>query len=130
MKENFPYTQIRIARPTSQLDKVIDFYKNGLGLSEISRFKDHDGYSGAMFGLPDAQYHLEFTEHTNDINCDAPSKDNLLVFYLSGIDERNEISERLFNMGYKEVDPKNPYWKTNGITIEDPDKWRIVLMHK
>jgi hypothetical protein len=31
-------------------------------------------------------------------------------------------------MGYLEVKPRNPYWKKSGITIEDPDKWRIVLM--
>lgn len=31
-------------------------------------------------------------------------------------------------MGYDEVEPENPYWKDKGITIEDPDGWRIVLM--
>ena len=40
----------------------------------------------------------------------------------------NEIAARLFNMGYLEVEPENPYWKKHGITIEYPDKWRIVLM--
>ena len=128
MTKSFPYTQIRIARPTDQLEKVVDFYKNGLGLTEIGSFNDHEGFSGVMLGLPDQTYHLEFTQHKNGSPCPAPTKDNLLVFYLQDKEQRNEIAERLFNMGHLEVEPENPYWKKHGITIEDPDKWRIVLM--
>ncbi len=128
MATTFPYTQIRIARPTDQLEKVVDFYMNGLGLTQIGSFKDHEGFSGVMLGLPDEAYHLEFTQHVHGSPCPAPTKDNLLVFYLSSTAERNRIAQRLFDMGYPEVEPENPYWKKNGITIEDPDKWRIVLM--
>ncbi len=32
-------------------------------------------------------------------------------------------------MGYPEVEPENLYWKEKGVTIEDPDGWRIVLMN-
>jgi hypothetical protein len=39
-----------------------------------------------------------------------------------------KVSKRLHTMGYGEVEPENPYWKEKGITIEDPDGWRIVLM--
>ncbi len=128
MALSFPYTQIRIARPTDQLEKVVYFYKNGLGLIEIGSFSDHEGFSGVILGLPDQAYHLEFTQHKNGGPCPAPTKDNLLVFYLSDKEQRNKIAQRLFNMGYLEVEPQNPYWKKHGITIEDPDKWRIVLM--
>jgi hypothetical protein len=27
------------------------------------------------------------------------------------------------------VVPENPYWEERGITIEDPDGWRVVLMN-
>ena len=128
MTENFPYTQIRIARPTDRLDKVIDFYKNGLGLQQIGGFEGHDGYSGVMLGLPDESYHLEFTQHASGSACPAPTKDNLLVFYFADAPTRDEVATRLAGMGYPEVEPENPYWKTHGITIEDPDGWRIVLM--
>jgi hypothetical protein len=30
-------------------------------------------------------------------------------------------------MGFPEVEPENPYWKGRGITIADPDGWRVVL---
>ena len=128
MNDNFPYTQFRVARPTASLSHIIDFYTNGLGLKEIGSFSEHEGISGIMLGLPDAAYHLEFTQHSDGAPCPPPTKDNLLVFYLPGIAIRNEIAQRLFNMGYPEVPPENPYWKSNGITIEDPDGWRIVLM--
>ena len=128
MTQSPPFTQIRIARPTYQLEKVVDFYKNGLGLSEIGSFNDHEGFSGVMLGLPDETYHLEFTQHKKGSPCPAPSKDNLLVFYFHDKEQRNKVAERLFSMGHFEVEPENPYWKKQGITIEDPDKWRIVLM--
>jgi hypothetical protein len=28
------------------------------------------------------------------------------------------------------VEPENSYWKEKGITVEDPDGWRIVLMNR
>jgi hypothetical protein len=129
MQNNFQFTQIRIARPTHQLEKVVEFYKKGLGLNEIGNFNEHDGYSGVMLGLPDEKYHLEFTQHTDATTSPAPTKENLLVFYFKNSEERNLIAKSIFAMGYKEVEPENQYWKKNGITIEDPDGWRIVLMN-
>lgn len=122
------FTQFRIARPTDQLQKVVDFYKNGLGLSELGKFKDHDGFSGIMLGNSEESYHFEFTEHVDGSPCPAPTNDNLLVFYFEDTKQRDIVAQRLFKLGYPEVEPENPYWKLKGITIEDPDKWRIVLM--
>ena len=64
--------QVRIARPTHQLDKVVAFYRDGLGLRELSRFEGHDGYDGVMLGLPGLTYHLEFTQREGgrpDLEC-------------------------------------------------------------
>jgi len=123
-----PYTQIRIARPTSSLKEIQRFYCDGLGLNKIGGFRDHDGYNGVMIGLPDESYHLEFTEHTSGASFPPPTKDNLLIFYFADLLERNILAEKLFAMGFPETEPENPYWKKDGITIEDPDTWRIVLM--
>ena len=73
--------------------------------------------------------HLEFTEHINGSPCPAPTKDNLLVLYMPNLERINLIAERLKMMGYTQVQPENPYWEENGITIEDPDGWRLVLMN-
>ncbi|MFJ8529573.1 VOC family protein [Bacillus sp. NPDC094106] len=121
--------QLRIARPTDKFEEVITFYEEGLGLKRIGEFHNHEGYDGIMFGLPDAEYHLEFTRHMNGSPCPAPTKDNLLVFYMPNKAEIEKVHSRLHAMGYDEVEPENPYWKEKGITIEDPDGWRIVLMY-
>lgn len=121
--------QIRVARPTDQLKEVVDFYCNGLGLKKIGSFEDHEGYDGVMIGLPDSSYHLEFTQHKNGSQCLAPTKDNLLVLYIPDKKAIEEITNRLNTMGYPTVAPENPYWEKSGVTIEDPDGWRIVLMN-
>ncbi|MBO1582826.1 MULTISPECIES: VOC family protein [Bacillus] len=124
------WVQLRIARPTDKFEEVIVFYEEGLGLKRIGEFHNHEGYDGVMFGLPDAEYHLEFTRHVDGSPCPAPTKDNLLVFYMTQRAEIEKVANRLHTMGHHEVEPENPYWKEKGITIEDPDGWRIVLMHK
>ena len=127
--EDFTAAQVRIARPTDKFEEIIDFYQNGLQLKKIGQFQGHRGYDGVIFGLPDAHYHLEFTRHIDGSPCPAPSKDNLLVFYITNKSEITKVVERLAKMGYPEVEPENEYWKEQGITIEDPDGWRIVLMN-
>jgi catechol 2,3-dioxygenase-like lactoylglutathione lyase family enzyme len=124
-----PAVQFRIARPTNKLKEVIQFYEKGIGLAKIGGFENHNGYDGVMFGLPGFDHHLEFTSHVNGSPCPAPTKDNLLVFYIPDHQSIEKIKERLEAMGYPEVEPENPYWKNKGITIEDPDGWRIVLMN-
>lgn len=127
--EHLPITQFRVARSTHQLEKIIEFYNKGLGLEIVGSFANHEGYDGVMFGLPSVNYHLEFTQHKNATPILPPSEDNLLVFYIPKLEMRDEIVSRLGSMGYHEEEPENPYWKLNGITICDPDGWRIVLQN-
>jgi catechol 2,3-dioxygenase-like lactoylglutathione lyase family enzyme len=124
-----PAAQFRIARPTDRLDEVVRFYRDGLGLEIIGSFEDHAGYSGVMLGLPGHEYHLEFTSHTGGSPCPAPTKDNLLVFYIPDAGAILNLALRLNAAGYFAVQPENPYWAQQGITFEDPDGWRVVLMN-
>lgn len=118
-----------MARPTDRLDEVVRFYRDGLGLVELSRFEDHAGYSGVMLGLPGRAYHLEFTSHVDGSPCPAPTKDNLLVFYVPSREAIARTVDRLGAVGYPPVTAENPYWNEYGaVTIEDPDGWRVVLM--
>lgn len=127
--EQLPAVQFRIARPTDQLKKVVEFYRDGVGLKVVGSFEKHDGYDGVMLGLPEVGYHLEFTQHEHGSPCPAPTQDNLLVFYIPDTAARDAIVNRLNDMGYPEVKPENPYWERAGVTIEDPDGWRIVLQN-
>lgn len=125
----WPVVQVRIARPTDQLEKVVQFYSEGLGFKILGSFEDHEGYDGIMLGLPDFPYHLEFTSHKNGSPSPAPTRDNLLVLYIPDKTAINAIENRLKSMYYFPVEPENPYWKAKGLTFEDPDGWRIVLMN-
>lgn len=127
--ENLPVAQVRVARPTHQLQAVERFYCQGIGLQKLGSFENHKGYDGLLIGLPGAQYHLEFTQHAAGSPCPAPTRDNLLVLYIPACVHIKSIAERLARMGFPEVAPENPYWKEKGaVTVEDPDGWRLVLM--
>ena len=124
-----PARQVRIARPTDQLDAVVDFYRDGLGLLELERFAGHAGYRGVLLGLPDVEHHLEFTEHVHGSPGLAPSRDNLLVLSFDGLERVHDVAARLDQSGRAAAVPENPYWAQHGaITVEDPDGWRVVLM--
>jgi catechol 2,3-dioxygenase-like lactoylglutathione lyase family enzyme len=126
---SLPAVQVRVARPTDQLDAVCHFYRDALGLPELFRFDDHAGYTGVMLGLPGFDYHLEFTSHVDGSPCPAPTRDNLLVLYFGAPAAQRTAVERMAQFGFPAVDAENPYWSENaGITIEDPDGWRVVLM--
>jgi catechol 2,3-dioxygenase-like lactoylglutathione lyase family enzyme len=125
---HLPVTQVRIARPTDRLEDVVAFYRDGLGLTEIGSFEGHAGYEGVMLGLPGAGCHLEFTRQERGSPGAAPSKDNLLVLYLPEPGTVEAVAARLEGSGHQSVEPENPYWKADGVTFEDPDGWRVVLV--
>jgi catechol 2,3-dioxygenase-like lactoylglutathione lyase family enzyme len=111
------------------LDDLVRFYHAGLGLELLYRFEGHDGYTGAILGLPGADYQLEFTTREEASPGDAPTRDNLLVFYLGSAGEVATVVAGLATLGHHPVEAENPFWPANGgVTIEDPDGWRIVLM--
>ena len=126
---SLPVAQVRVARPTDRLVEVVQFYRDGLGLRELGSFVGHAGYDGVMLGLPDAPYHLEFTQHREGSPCPAPTADNLLVLYIPDAKAIDAVVARLGALGYPPVPPENPYWQGRGVTIADPDGWRVVLMN-
>jgi catechol 2,3-dioxygenase-like lactoylglutathione lyase family enzyme len=127
--EHLPVMQVRVARPTDQLEAVVRFYRDALGLAEIGSFAGHAGYDGVMLGLPGRSYHLEFTQHAEGSSCPAPSRDNLLVLYIADKSALDQLVARLRAHGHEPVAPENPYWAERGVTFADPDGWRVVLMN-
>jgi len=126
----FPHArvaQVRIARHTAQLESVVAFYRDGLGLPELYRFVDHDGYDGVMLGLPGKALHLEFTQCAGGAPPSLPSGDDLLVLYIPDPAQLASWCERLELHGHSPVTPKNPYWLHDAVTFEDPDGWCVVL---
>lgn len=125
---NLPVAQVRLARPTDRLERVVEFYHRGLGLPIIYAYCDDAGYDGVMLGLPGRDYHLEVTQRRGDGPCPAPPPDNLLVFYVPDRAARDQAVARLTAMGYHPRAPRNPYWCDRGVTIADPDGWNVVLI--
>ncbi|TXI26877.1 MAG: VOC family protein [Nitrosomonas oligotropha] len=118
---------LRIARPVSNLEQSVTLYRDGLGLEEIGRFEDHEGFDGVMLGKPGLDYHLELTFCRTHPVVPAPTPEDLLVFYLPEIDEWRETCLRMLAAGFIEVPSFNPYWQYHGRTLQDHDRYRIVL---
>lgn len=116
----------RIARPTDNIDRLLPFYTTGLGLEVLYRFENHDGFDGVMLGARGAPYHFEFTRARGHTAGRAPTADNLLVFYLPGVEDWRAAVERMRAAGFEPVPSFNPYWDA-GATFEDPDGYRLVL---
>jgi catechol 2,3-dioxygenase-like lactoylglutathione lyase family enzyme len=120
-------TTLRVARPSDDLDALLRFYADGLGLELLTRFEDHDGFDGIILGREGLPYHFEFTRaHGRDAGK-APTKDHLLIFYIPDAVEWEAATERMNAAGYKPVPSFNPYWDRDGVTFEDPDGYRVVV---
>lgn len=116
--------QVRVARQTGQLDDVVAFYRDGLELPEIARFAGHDGYDGVMLDLPGTGAHLEFTA-TGHLAPPTPHVEDLLVLYLGS---QQEVGRLVAQAGARTVPSANPYWDRVGVTLIDPDGFRVVLV--
>ncbi len=116
--------ELRIARHTNRLDEVVRFYRDGLGLGEIGRFEGHAGYDGVFLEVPGTGAHLEFTTGGAH-EPPAPHPETLLALYLGSHEAVAEARERV---GVEPVEPANPYWTEHGVTLDDPDGFRVVLV--
>ena len=118
---------LRVARPTDDIDALLPFYRDGLGLAVLYRFEDHDGFDGVMLGHENAPWHLEFTRARGHRAGRAPTADNLLVLYLPDPTEWQAAVDRMTAAGFRPVPSFNPYWDRSGRTFEDPDGYRLVF---
>lgn len=120
---------LRVARPSDDLQALLRFYRDGLGFDVVDSFADHEGFDGVMLGNRGAPYHFEFTRAHGHPAGRAPTKDNLLVFYVPNRNDWERSVERMQNAGFEPVPSFNPYWDRNGRTFEDPDGYRVVLQN-
>jgi len=118
--------QLRVARHTDRLEEVVSFYRDGVGLPEIGRFRNHDGYDGVFLEVPGSGAHLEFTAAGGHAGPE-PHPESLLVLYLGDAAEVAAIAARL---NADPVQAANPYWERHGLTFEDPDGFRVVIVPK
>ncbi len=118
--------QFRIARPSSRLDATAAFYRDGLGLSVLASWEDHDGYDGVVLGMPDGSRQLELLHHV-DVTPNPTSEDQL-VLYLAGPEAVEALAEQIRAVGGVSRPSANPYWERDGaVCFVDPDGYWLVL---
>ncbi|WP_055604030.1 VOC family protein [Streptomyces aureus] len=121
-------THVRVARPTRDLAAAERFYVDGLGL-EV-QWRTTERVSGKhdllMVGPGGGGWHFELTRDPEHPVEPAPTVEDLFVVYL-GAPVEDEQVERLLAAGGKRVAAHNPYWDEYGVTVEDPDGYRLVL---
>ncbi|WP_151774578.1 VOC family protein [Streptomyces abyssomicinicus] len=120
---------IRTARPSRDLDAAARFWIDGLGLSQLWRTTG-DGSPGGnsllMVGRPGASWHLELAHNALAPVEPRPTPEDLLVIYCAG-PVPEALVARLEAHGGRRVTSHNPYWDRWGVTVEDPDGYRLVL---
>ncbi|MFD9633827.1 VOC family protein [Streptomyces violascens] len=118
-------SHIRIARPSLDLAAAERFWVEGLGLKVVYR-AEADGHDLLMLGWPDADWHLELVREAGHPVEPRPTEEDLLVIYL---DEEvpQDLVDRLVEHGGIRVQSPNPYWNEWGVTVADPDGYRLVL---
>ena len=124
-----PGSIMRVVRPTDNLAAIVEMYVNGLGFTVIYQFTDHEGFAGAILGHPQQPHHFAFTSQHGHRAGTAPTKDNLLVFFLPAKSEWEECCKQMLAAGFRVVPSSNPYWDRRGQTFEDVDGYRVVLQN-
>jgi len=116
----------RYARHTQNLEKLIGFYTKVLDFKILGDFKEHNAYDGVFLGKENENWHLEFTQN-NEIPESEFDEDDILVFYPESLEEFQKIVDNLELFKVPILQPKNLYWKENGICFEDCDHYKIIV---
>ncbi|SCK51895.1 Catechol 2,3-dioxygenase [Streptomyces sp. WMMB 714] len=123
---------IRIARPSRDLAAAERFWAGGLGLDVLYRGEPGPARGGGeeyallMVGPRGGGWHLELARDEERPLEPTPGEDDLLVIYLDAPVPEETVA-KLEEHGGRRVPARNPYWDTWGVTVQDPDGYRLVL---
>lgn len=130
------HAPIRLARPSRDLAAAERFWVDGVGLDVLWRTdppaageQAHPvvgGHALLMVGPQGAAWHLELVDDPESAAAAAPSEEDLLVIYLGEPVGEDRLA-RIEAAGGRRTPARNPYWETWGVTMVDPDGYRLVL---
>ena len=120
--------EFRNARHTNNLQAITDFYTSIMGFQVLFSFENHNGYNGVFLGIPGLDWHLEFTS-SGDKAHHSFDQEDILVFYPTEKIVYDKIVERIYQNNLDVLKAKNPFWDDNGIMIQDPDGFRVIVSH-
>ncbi len=118
--------EFRYARHTDNLKRLEVFYTNILGLDVLFSFEDHNSYSGIFLGKEGHDWHLEFTTSGDKAEHKFDAED-ILVFYPTHQEEYDQIIHQIEANNIEKLKARNPYWNDNGIMIQDPDGFHVIV---
>lgn len=124
---NITTMHLRVARPTSDLQRICAFYRDALGLKLLGQFGSPDTLQGLMLGHPQSPYHFEFTWQAGVTVARSPSPEHVNVLYFDDNDAWQQTVARMGQHGHAPVVSANPYWDQFGKTFEDFEGYRLVL---
>jgi catechol 2,3-dioxygenase-like lactoylglutathione lyase family enzyme len=121
-----PQMAMRVSRPTRDLGAAAAFYRDVVGLPVLGSFEDHDGFSGVIFGLPDASRQLELVAAPDAEP--APGAEDQLVLYLGSAAGVAGAAAKARAAGHEPAASANPYWANAGaVCFVDPDGYWLAL---
>lgn len=82
-----------------------------------------------MVGPVGGSWHLELVDDPAAHAENHLGPEDLLVLYLNG-EIAPAVIDRLLACGGSRVSARNPYWDRWGVTIADPDGYRLVLSQR
>lgn len=117
---------LRIARHTNNIQPLIEFYTKVLNLHVLGEFKKHNDYDGVFIGGNNLPWELEFTQSKEFVKYNY-NEDDLYVFYPETKENYDSLLMNIEANHIKKRSAKNPYWNSNGVLIQDPDGYNIVI---
>ncbi len=79
---------LRVAKPVKDLSLTHKMYCDGLSLSVLGSFENHEGFDGIMLGNENMDYHFEFTTCRHHSVTPLSTPEDLVVFYIDDIQRR------------------------------------------
>lgn len=120
---------VRFARPVADPAQSAVIYCAALGMQVLGAFTDHDGFDGVMVGHREQDFHFEFTRDQRQPVSPTPTHEDLVVFYVPGLNEWEQRCRAMLAAGFVEVPPHNPYWRERGRAFKDKDGYIVVIQN-
>ena len=120
--------KLRLSRSTNNLEKLINFYCNGLGFEVLDRYEQQFGWDGVICGHKGWSYQFEFSQKRNTEEVPgAPTPNHFIVISIPEESEWKQVLGRLFDAGYLQLSTPQLYADGNCAAYEDPDGYRVVI---
>lgn len=118
---------LRVARACDDLEGIAAQYREGLGLAELGRFIDHEGFDGVILGEPQGPWHLEFVHVRHEAPPPVPHPEQALVLYLPARQAWLDRVAAMERAGFVHVPSANPYWDRVGRSYVDLEGGRVIV---